>query len=67
METIKLKYYGGIGYDSFSEIGIYEVRGNETKQFQRLSKAKQYYENLDEEKSIWNIEGCPELIECHTL
>ena len=62
----KLKYYGGQGWAYSKEIGQFEVKAKETKRFDRLSKAREYYENLNEEKAIWDITTIPELIECHT-
>ena len=63
----KLKYYGGQGYDYSNEIGKFVVKANETKQFTNLSKAKEYYESLNEEKAIWDISTIPELLEGHTF
>jgi len=62
----KLKHYGGQGYGYSKENGKFEVRAKEIKQFNRLSKAKKYYESLNEEKAIWDLTTVPELIECHT-
>ena len=63
----KLKFYGGQGYGYSNEIGKFEVKANETKQFTNLSKAKEYYESLNEEKAIWDITTIAELLECHTF
>jgi hypothetical protein len=61
----KLKYYGGQGYGYSNEIGKFEVNG---KPFTKLSEAKEYYESLNEEKSIWEVTtAIPELIEGHTF
>jgi len=37
------------------------------KEFTNLSKAKEYYESLNEEKAIWDITTIAELLECHTF
>jgi len=66
----KLKFYGGQGYGYSNEIGkfeVFEVKANERKQFTNLSKAKEYYESLNEEKAIWDITTIAELLECHTF
>ena len=63
----KLKSYGGQGYGYSSEVGKFEVRAKEVKEFTKLSEAKKYYENLNEEKAIWDLTGMfGELIDCHT-
>jgi hypothetical protein len=62
----KLKHYGGQGYEYSKENGKFEVRAKETKVFYILSEAKKYYENLNEEKAIWDLTRLPELIDCHT-
>jgi hypothetical protein len=62
---MELKYYGGEGYLYSKEIGKFEVKAKENKEFTRLSEAKKYYESLNEEKAIWDITNVPELLECH--
>ncbi|HIA37043.1 MAG TPA: hypothetical protein EYN89_10045 [Flavobacteriales bacterium] len=61
----KLKYYGGKGYEYSNENGNFEVKANEVKKFTRLSKAKEHYDNLNEEKAIWDTTTMPELLSCH--
>lgn len=63
----KLKRLGGNGYDYSHENGKFEVRSIVIKQFTKLSEAKEHYESLKEEKTIWDITGIPELLECHTF
>lgn len=68
----KLIHYGGDGYGSSKEIGKYEVKygGEEEeklKEFTSLSQAVKFYDSLNEEKAIWDLNGCPELLDCHTF
>lgn len=62
----KLKNYGGQGYGFSKEIGKFEVKAKETKEFNKLSEARSYYDSLNEEKAIWDLTKIPELLDCHT-
>jgi hypothetical protein len=62
---MELISYGGQGYSYSNEVGNFEVKAKENKEFTRLSEAKKYYESLNEEKAIWDITNVPELLECH--
>jgi len=62
----KLKYYGGEGYGYCKPYGKFEVRANKTVKFTLLSAARHHYDNLEEEKSIWDVTRGAELLECHT-
>lgn len=62
-----LVYYGGVGYRRSPEIGAYEVKATEIKEFSLLSEARKYYDSLNEEKALWGLNGWPELLECHTI
>ena len=64
---MKLKYCGGQGFEYSNEKGIFEVRAKETKKFTSLSEARLYYDNLNEEKAIWDLTDMSELLECHTF
>lgn len=64
-----LIYYGGQGYDGLPEHGKYTVKydeGNEEAEltFNKLSKAREFYDSLDTGKAMW-IENPTELIDCH--
>ena len=62
----KLKYYGGQGFESSKENGLFEVKASKNKVFTKLSEAKKHYESLNEEKAIWDISTqCSELLEAH--
>jgi len=63
---VKLKHLSGDGFEHFNEDGKFEVKskGNEIKEFNKLSEAKKYYDSLNEEKAIWDITLIPELIDC---
>lgn len=61
----KLVSYGGDGYGGYKENAMYEVKYESKehgKYFNKLSKAIEFYESLHEEKAIWSIDGCPELL-----
>lgn len=63
----KLKYYGGSGWEQCTSKGPFEVKKDkETKTFSDLKEAVEYYNNIDEEKSLWDVSSWPELLECHT-
>ena len=58
-----LKFYGGIGFSSCSELGTYEVITElEKRKFAKLSDARLFYETIKGEKSIWDL-GNDELID----
>jgi hypothetical protein len=62
----KLRNYGGSGFDYASEDGLFKVVATETKQFNKLSEAKAYYESLNEQKAIWDLTKLPELLDAFT-
>jgi len=64
-----LNFYGGIGYENIEEDGEFEVRVNdiERKKFYKLSEAKLYYDSIKEEKSLWQLERLPKLLQAHTF
>ena len=70
-----LKQINGIGYDRFAEMGSYlvnhgiDVDKTPTirKVFTRLSKARQYYDSLNEEKNIWSLSNGIDLLQDHRL
>ena len=71
-EQPQLKYYGGSGVESVSnDKGNFEVNfggdKNTIRVFVSLKKAKRFYDSLNEEKSLWDMTGLPELLECHAL
>lgn len=62
----ELENYGGNGTGGSPEIGNYKVTTDSAEvQFSELSKAVEYYENLNEEKALWDMRGL-ELLLCHT-
>jgi hypothetical protein len=63
----KLEYYGGDGYGAVKEEGVFEVKATETKTFTSLSKAREYYDSLIDDKALWDITSLPELLEAHTV
>ena len=53
-----LKYYGGIGFSTCSELGNYEVQTEiESKKFTKLSDAKSFYDKIEGEKAFWNLKS----------
>jgi len=63
----KLKFYGGQGYEYSNEVGKFQVKaGDEVYNFTRLSKARIHYDNLNQEKAIWDMTTIPELLSCYT-
>lgn len=61
----KLVEYGGDGFGGCKEVAMYEVNHESKihgKYFNQLSKAREYYDSLNEAKFIWSIDGCPELL-----
>jgi GNAT superfamily N-acetyltransferase len=51
-----LKYYGGIGFGNCKEVGNYEVIDEKTtKKFNKFSEAKEYYDSIKSEKTIWDL------------
>lgn len=66
MDNRKLVPYGGDGFGGCKEIAMYEVKFESKehgKYFNRLSKAREFYDSLNEEKFIWSIDGMPELLD----
>jgi len=66
---MKLEYYGGNGYCGVPEKGIFRVKTSlslANRMFTELSAARKYYDNLNIEKSLWDLTRIPELLECHT-
>ena len=62
----KLIFVSGSGYGYAKEDGRYKVQhADRTKYFDKLSKAKTYYQNLNVAKSIWDVTNVPELLESH--
>lgn len=62
-----LEYYGGEGWGFSYENGNYQVKhGGKEVDFKKLSKAKKYYESINDEKCCWNLTvGFPVLLEAH--
>lgn len=61
-----LTFISGQGYSYSSEQGRFEVKADgKRREFSSLSKARAFYESIQEEKSIWDITKIPELLECH--
>jgi GNAT superfamily N-acetyltransferase len=53
-----LRFYGGIGFDKCSELGVYEIKTEfETKKFTKLSDAKLDYDKIKGEKAIWDLDN----------
>lgn len=62
----KLKLYGGQGYENSNKNGKFKVQVvGKVRLFTKLSKAKIYYDSLNETKAIWDLTIIPELIEYH--
>jgi hypothetical protein len=64
-----LNFYGGEGYDHIVEDGEFEVRVKdvERKTFYKLSDARLYYDSINEEKSLWQINNLSKLLQAHTI
>jgi len=63
----KLKLNSGSGYSGVRELGLFEVKYNNAYiRFRILTIARDFYDNLEVEKSIWQIEPTTELLECHS-
>lgn len=67
MTQAKLTYCGGAGFTGLPEVGIYEVRFgiNQAKSFNRLTKARGFYDSLDTEREIWWTGHKPHMIEAY--
>jgi hypothetical protein len=65
----KLRNYGGQGFTYSPECGDYRVKfgGDKEIRFIKLSVARKFYDNLHDEKAIWDMNGLPELLDCHTF
>lgn len=64
---MRLRYYGGDGWDAFPENEAFRVKHDTgSKMFTRKSEAKKYYDSLFEEKACWCLSPM-ELVECHTI
>lgn len=62
----KLVKYGGDGFGGCKENAMYAVKyesKEHDKYFNKLSKAREFYDSLNEEKAIWSIDGMPELLD----
>lgn len=61
-----LEYYGGSGFEGVEEDGKFKVEVESgKKEFTKLSEARKYYDELMEEKVIWDITVIPELLCCY--
>ena len=57
--------YGGVGFNFSKENGDFVVKAfGEEFEFKKLSEAKKYYDNINDEKAIWDRTGMPELLDC---
>lgn len=65
MNGIELEYYGGNGYFGVPERSVFKVKCSKPKIFYSLTKARDYYDSLNEEKALWHHEPPYELLECH--
>ena len=69
MKKKELVYYGGEGYSYCMDIGLYEIKYDisKSKKFAYLKEAIEFYNNLECDKSIWDISFSAELLECHVI
>lgn len=63
----ELQHYGGDGFGGLKEYGLYFVHYQEKKKpFNSLSKARAFYDSLNEEKAFWSHNNAPELIDAYS-
>ena len=63
---MELEYYGGDGFGGCKEDALYQVKWGDDKHkyFGKFSKAKKFYDGLNEPKAFWNNDTM-ELLDCY--
>ena len=71
-DAVELEWYGGDGRGSipYDKIGRFEIKCDQPllkAVFETFSEAIEVYDSITTEKALWDLTGCPELVEAHTL